>query len=86
MDITKLKRDNEFILISDYGFEWYINGQLIRNGLVENKEEDIELLKGDGFEEIEIPQALIWKVRGAGISDWWLKTEEELLIELDKIK
>lgn len=46
------ERDNEIINISDYGFEWYVDNKLVRTGLVENLEEDIEMLKEDGFEEI----------------------------------
>lgn len=46
------ERDNEIINISDYGFEWYVDNKLVRTGLVENLEEDIEMLKEDGFEEV----------------------------------
>ena len=46
------ERDNEIINISDYDFEWYVDNKLVRTGLVENLEEDIEMLKEDGFEEI----------------------------------
>lgn len=50
MIATRLTRDNEVILISDYGFEWYIDGVLVKEGLVENKEEDIRSLQEMGFE------------------------------------
>lgn len=46
------EKDNEIINISEYGFEWYVNNELVRTGLVENLEEDIEMLKEDGWEEI----------------------------------
>ena len=46
------ERNNEIINISDYGFEWYVDNKLVRTGLVENLEEDIEMLKEDGFEEV----------------------------------
>ena len=42
----------EVINISDYGFEWYIDNKLIREGLVENAEETIEGLKELGFKEV----------------------------------
>jgi hypothetical protein len=53
MGTRKLVRENEVILISDYGFEWYNEDELIKSGLVENLEEDIESLKNEGFEEVE---------------------------------
>ena len=40
---------NEVVNISDYGFEWYKDDVLVREGLVENKEEDIESLLEMGF-------------------------------------
>lgn len=46
------ERDNEIINISEYGFEWYVDNKLVRTGLVENLEKDIEMLKEDGWEEI----------------------------------
>lgn len=45
------KRDNETIRISDYGFEIYVNNELVQSGCVENIEEDIESLLNEGFEE-----------------------------------
>lgn len=42
---------DEVILISPYGFEWYINGELIRDGLVEDFAESLAILKNEGFEE-----------------------------------
>lgn len=46
------ERDNEVINISEYGFEWYVNNKMVRSGLVENLDEDIEALKNEGFEEV----------------------------------
>lgn len=56
------ERDNEVINISEYGFEWYVDDKLIfkwyvndkptRAGLVENLEENIKILKSEGFEEV----------------------------------
>lgn len=46
------ERDNEVINISEYGFEWYVNNKMVRSGLVENLDEDIETLKNEGFEEV----------------------------------
>lgn len=43
----------EVINISDYGFEWYKNNELIKSGLVENKDNDIEMLKEEGFTIVE---------------------------------
>ena len=43
----------EVINISEYGFEWYIDNKLVRTGLVENIDSDIEsLLEEIGFEEV----------------------------------
>lgn len=42
----------EVINISDYGFEWYVNNNLVRSGLVENLEEDINSLLNEGFTEV----------------------------------
>ena len=44
---------NEVVNISDYGFEWYKDDKLMRQGLVEDKEADIEALKEIGFEIVE---------------------------------
>lgn len=46
------ERDNEVINISEYGFEWYVDNKMVRSGLVENLDEDIEALKNEGFEEV----------------------------------
>ena len=49
-----LVRDNEKILISDYEFEWYVNDELVRSGLVDGTiDEDIEALIDEGFELID---------------------------------
>ena len=42
----------EVINISEYGFEWYVNNKVVRTGLVDNLESDIESLKEIGFTEI----------------------------------
>jgi hypothetical protein len=49
MIVTRMTRGNEYILISDYGYEWYVDGKLVKTGLVENKEEDIKSLQELGF-------------------------------------
>ena len=46
------ERDDEVINISEYGFEWYKGNKLVRTGLVENLEEDIQSLLDEGFEEV----------------------------------
>lgn len=56
MFTVKLTRNenigDEVILISPYGFEWYIDGERAREGLVEDFDEALELLKNEGFEEV----------------------------------
>ena len=47
------ERDNEVINISEYGFEWFRDGKLIGEGLVDGLEETIEGLIDDGWEEVE---------------------------------
>ncbi len=42
----------EVINISPYGFEWYIDNELRRTGLVEDVDEDVLLLLAEGFEEV----------------------------------
>ena len=51
------ERDNEreVINISEYGFEWYLDGELVKTGLVDPEigiEGTIALLKEEGFEEV----------------------------------
>ena len=46
------ERGNEVININEYGFEWYVDNKMVRSGLVENLDEDIEALKNEGFEEV----------------------------------
>ena len=46
----RLERDNEVVLISPYGFEWYVDTELARAGLVEDFEADVETLQAEGFE------------------------------------
>ena len=40
----------ETIYIGDYGFEWWVNKDCARTGLVENLDEDIASLTEIGFE------------------------------------
>lgn len=51
---TTGKETLEVINISDYGFEWYLDGKLMTTGGVLNLEEDIETLLDTGFTEIEV--------------------------------
>ena len=46
------ERENETVNISEYGWEWYVDDELVRAGLVEDIEVDIEILKDEGFEEV----------------------------------
>ena len=46
------ERDNEAINISEYGFEWYVNDKVVRTGLVEDLESDIQSLLDEGFTEV----------------------------------
>lgn len=43
----------EVINISDYSFEWYVDNKLVKSGLVEDKENDIEMLIEEGFTIVE---------------------------------
>jgi len=44
---------HEEIYISDYGYEWYINGDLVKSGLVEDANETITFLMEEyGWVEI----------------------------------
>lgn len=51
MRARKFIRDNEYILISEYGFEWYKNNELVRWGLVEDIDLDIQSIINEGFKE-----------------------------------
>ena len=42
----------EVINISPYGFEWYVNNELVRTGLVEDINTDIESLLDIEFKEV----------------------------------
>lgn len=42
----------EVINLSEYGFEWYVDGELVRSGLIEDIDETIELLTSEGFDEV----------------------------------
>jgi len=46
----RLERDNEVVLISPYGFEWYVDTEMVWAGLVEDFEADVETLQDEGFE------------------------------------
>lgn len=46
------EREDETININEYGFEWYKGNKVVRAGLVENLEEDIQSLINEGFEEV----------------------------------
>lgn len=46
------ERDNQIVKISDYGFEFYEDGELIRVGLVDGLEATIEILILEGFCEV----------------------------------
>lgn len=48
-----LTRGTEMIELSDYGFAWYMDGQLVRTGLIENAEDGIGDLIEIGFEVAE---------------------------------
>jgi hypothetical protein len=55
----RLERDNEVVLISPYGFEWYVDTELARAGLVEDFEADVEALQDEGFELVNWPALFI---------------------------
>lgn len=42
----------EVINMSDYGFEWYVNNQLVKNGLVEDPRDTVEMILAEGFIEV----------------------------------
>lgn len=46
--------DYEIIFISDYGFDWFVNDERVRSGLVENIDDDIASLLDEGFEEVDV--------------------------------
>ena len=46
------ERENETINISEYGFEWYVDNKVVRTGLVEDIDSDIESLLNEGFIEV----------------------------------
>ena len=46
------ERENETINISEYGFEWYVDNKVVRTGLVEDIDADIESLLNEGFIEV----------------------------------
>lgn len=43
----------EVINLSEYGFEWYVNNELVRSGLVDDLDETIEILLSEDFVEVE---------------------------------
>ena len=46
------KEGYEVVNISECGFEWYIDNRIVRTGLVEDIENDVESLIEEGFEEV----------------------------------
>ena len=48
-----LMRENEKIVIGWYGFEWYVDDQLVKIGLTEDVNADIEMLIEEGFELVD---------------------------------
>ena len=46
------KEGYEVVNISEYSFEWYIDNRMVREGLVEDIESDVESLIEIGFEEV----------------------------------
>ncbi len=42
----------EVFNLGEYGFEWYVNGELACSGLIEDIDEAIELLTSEGFNEV----------------------------------
>lgn len=47
-----LERENETINISEYGFEWYVDNKVVREGLVEDLEATVQMLIDEGFKEV----------------------------------
>lgn len=43
----------EVINLSDYGFEWYLDNKLVKNGLIEDRQTTIEMLIDEGFTIVE---------------------------------
>ena len=43
----------EVINLNCYCFDWYVNNELVKEGLVDNLEETIEMLIEEGFEEVK---------------------------------
>ena len=52
MVTRKFVRNNEIILISCYGFEWYKNNKLVCWGLVENIDLNVQSIINEGFKEV----------------------------------
>lgn len=46
----RLERDNEVVLICPYGIEWYVDGEMVWTGVVEDLEADVKALQDEGFE------------------------------------
>ncbi len=42
----------EVLNLNEYGFEWYVDGELVRSGLIEDIDDTIELLTSEGFDEV----------------------------------
>ena len=43
----------EVINLNCYCFDWYVNNELVKEGLVDNLEETIEMLIEEGFEDVK---------------------------------
>lgn len=43
----------EVINLNQYCFEWYVNNELVKEGLIDGLEETIEMLLNEGFQEVE---------------------------------
>lgn len=43
----------EVVNLNQYYFEWYIDNQLVKEGLIDDMEEAIEILLNEGFQEVE---------------------------------
>lgn len=49
---TNSNDDYEVINLSEYGFEWFVNGKPVRTGLVDGLDETVALLLDEDFIEV----------------------------------
>lgn len=49
----EMEKGYEVINLGFYGFEWFIDGELVRSGLIEDLEETISMLEDEGFVKVE---------------------------------